>query len=325
MTNPNQQKMDYGVDVVDNIKDPIKKTPAILGEWLRRAELHMLYAPRGAGKTYISMLFATALASGNNLFNWQNTGKYKVLYFDGEMGQNNTLRRFREIELNNHFKDATQSGNLTCCCYDNFPETVMLNLSARHDQAKYNHIIKHYKPDVIFFDNLNTCSGALDNKDNDFEVWKRIQKYILMLKSKGITVFLIHHAGKSGLQLGTIQRENIMDSIIKLSHSQIKKDDYPTNIELEFEKERHFSKFDAPSLLVSFNIKKDFDGDSIFKFDYSELSDARIEYISLLSAQGFNDRQIKEHLNISSFTFQKLKNQSSIILHNEEEIRDDIF
>ena len=43
-----------------------------------------------------------------------------------------------------------------------------------------------------------------------------MQARLLDLRRRGITVLLIHHAGKSGDQRGTSAREDIMDTVISL-------------------------------------------------------------------------------------------------------------
>ena len=43
-----------------------------------------------------------------------------------------------------------------------------------------------------------------------------MQAWLLELRRRGMTVLLIHHAGKSGDQRGTSAREDIMDTVISL-------------------------------------------------------------------------------------------------------------
>lgn len=47
--------------------------------------LAMLYAPRGIGKTLLSLSIGLAVASGSPLLRWRAPRQRRVLYVDGEM------------------------------------------------------------------------------------------------------------------------------------------------------------------------------------------------------------------------------------------------
>ena len=57
----------------------------LLNPWLPRAGAAMLYAPRGIGKTYLSLSIAYAVASGGVCLRWQASKPARVLFIDGEM------------------------------------------------------------------------------------------------------------------------------------------------------------------------------------------------------------------------------------------------
>jgi RimJ/RimL family protein N-acetyltransferase len=59
------------------------------------------------------------------------------------------------------------------------------------------------------------CRVSEENEAGD---WVPIQSWILSLRRRGITVLLLHHAGKSGAQRGTLRREDLLDVVIKLKH-----------------------------------------------------------------------------------------------------------
>jgi hypothetical protein len=57
----------------------------ILDPWLPTQGLAMIYAPRGVGKTHVSLGIAYAVASGSRFLRWQAPKPRGVLFIDGEM------------------------------------------------------------------------------------------------------------------------------------------------------------------------------------------------------------------------------------------------
>ena len=68
--------------------------------------------------------------------------------------------------------------------------------------------------DMVVLDNIATLCRT--GKENESQSWQVMQSWLLELRRRGITVLLIHHAGKSGDQRGTSAREDIMDTVISL-------------------------------------------------------------------------------------------------------------
>ena len=68
--------------------------------------------------------------------------------------------------------------------------------------------------DMVVLDNIATLCRT--GKENESQSWQTMQAWLLELRRRGMTVLLIHHAGKSGDQRGTSAREDIMDTVISL-------------------------------------------------------------------------------------------------------------
>ena len=61
--------------------------------------------------------------------------------------------------------------------------------------------------DMVVLDNIATLCRT--GKENESQSWQTMQAWLLELRRRGMTVLLIHHAGKSGDQRGTSAREDI--------------------------------------------------------------------------------------------------------------------
>jgi putative DNA primase/helicase len=68
--------------------------------------------------------------------------------------------------------------------------------------------------DLLILDNLSSLIAVI--RDNDQESWTTIQQWLLRLRRRGISVLLVHHAGKAGEQRGTSRREDVLDTSISL-------------------------------------------------------------------------------------------------------------
>ena len=69
----------------------------LLDPILPERSLAMLYAPRGIGKTLLSLSIGLAIASGSSLLRWNAPRQRRVLYVDGEMPLVELQERLRAI------------------------------------------------------------------------------------------------------------------------------------------------------------------------------------------------------------------------------------
>lgn len=229
-----------------------EKTP-ILHPWLNTGELVLLFAPRGTGKTYVSLALASALSVGEPFLGWVNNRKWKTYYIDGEMGRRNLATRLKQIAGREQSKFA--NAWLRLFTFENCENETMWNMSMPGDQMKYSELIKD--AEVVIIDNLLSCSTPVDGRDDDLRQWQRLQPWLVKLRAEGKTVILIHHAGKSGEQLGTSARENIVDTIISLKDSKLEQPDHGQAFELYYEKTRNFYGKDKKPLFVEYTMHED--------------------------------------------------------------------
>src|SRR5262249_2885572 len=68
--------------------------------------------------------------------------------------------------------------------------------------------------ELLILDNLSSLTVGV--RENDGDAWAQIQDWLLRLRRRGISVLIIHHAGKHGGQRGTSRREDVLDTSFSL-------------------------------------------------------------------------------------------------------------
>ncbi len=170
----------------------------------------ILYAPRGVGKTFAALSVAVAVASGGEVFNWRAPRPKKALYVDGEMPATSMKSRLSSI-IGGMSAPPQALKNLSLITPDLQP-CAMPDLSTLSGQSMLEPFLKGV--DMLVLDNISTLCRT--GKENEAQSWQSMQAWLLDLRRRGITVLLVHHAGKSGDQRGTSAKEDIMDTVISL-------------------------------------------------------------------------------------------------------------
>src|SRR4029077_4215985 len=65
----------------------------IIDDWFKEGDLGFIFAYRGAGKTWLTLDLAIAIADGGKCGSWQVNGKWPLLYIDGEMSHDDDKNR----------------------------------------------------------------------------------------------------------------------------------------------------------------------------------------------------------------------------------------
>ncbi|MES2507058.1 MAG: AAA family ATPase [Verrucomicrobiota bacterium] len=181
--------------------------PAVLGAWMRQGDLGYLFAPRGAGKSWMAMLIARAVATGQPLGEWPaGQAALPVCYFDAEMNLPDVQARVRSIGL----------------AVPRFHLISNELLFQRHGRGiniacpTYQAALTRYLPDGCLFiiDNLSTSQLGMAENDND--AFDDIRDWLLALRHRAITVLIVHHAGRNGLMRGSSRREDMAHWILSL-------------------------------------------------------------------------------------------------------------
>ena len=186
---------------------PIPKREAILGDWFKQGDLGFVFAPRGLGKTWLSLGIATAISSGSKCGPWAALSARKVLYVDGEMPCESIRERTEGM-------GGTE--NLTVLNHEALFHLTgkSLNLADLTTQNALTEKMVADGTEVVILDNLSCLFSGIN--ENEADAWEPILRWLLVLRRHRIAVVIVAHAGRNGAMRGTSRREDHAFWIIRL-------------------------------------------------------------------------------------------------------------
>ena len=193
--------------------------------------LAMLYAARGIGKTHVAVGVSFAVATGRTFLKWTAPKARRVLHCDGEMAAGDLRERFQQLMRANG--DAPARGMLGVLTAD-LIENGIGNLGSPRVQAELEPWLDGIE--LLVLDNLSSLTAVI--RDNDAESWNPIQEWLLRLRRRGVSVLIVHHAGKGGEQRGTSRREDVLDTSVSLRRPSDYTAEEGARFEVHFEKAR---------------------------------------------------------------------------------------
>ena len=203
----------------------------LLNPILPERSLAMLYAPRGVGKTMLSLSIGLAVASGSRLLRWNAPRPRRVLYVDGEMPLVSLQERLRTISIG--LDAGIPDDAFRILAADNTENG--LSLGSEEGQKAIEPLLGDV--DLLILDNLSTlCTTGSESAS---EAWVPMQNWLIGLRRKGIAVLLVHHAGTNGRQRGTSRREDALDTVIALRRPEDYLPEHGARFEVHFEKLRN--------------------------------------------------------------------------------------
>jgi hypothetical protein len=208
-----QKLRDFVVTAPDLIGLDVPDRQHLIEPFIVEGGLHMLYAERGLGKTWLALKLALSVAAGTAFFTYEVPGARQVLYVDGEMSLGELKDRIAKLAPSPPTTLRLLPSELL------FREARPLNINGEEDQGRIIELIDRLeaegaKPALIVFDNLSSLSAGGDENDNT--ALDSLLRWLVFLRHKGIAVLLVHHAGKSGDQRGASRREDLLDTSIRL-------------------------------------------------------------------------------------------------------------
>jgi putative DNA primase/helicase len=286
------------LNVIDFLSREIPPREMLLAPILPTQGLLMLYSWRGVGKTHTAIGMAYAVASGGSFLRWKAPTARRVLYLDGEMPAGVMQERIAAAAEASVTEPPTPD-HLRIITPDIQPDG-MPNLATEDGRAAVEEWIVD-GCDLLVLDNISTLCRL--GKENESESWEPMQTWLLDLRRRGISVLLVHHAGKGGTQRGTSKREDILDTVINLRRP----DDYnPTEgarFEIHLDKSR--GVFGAEALPFEARLEAR-DGAAAF-WTMRNIDDVTLARASALFAEGSTVRDVAEELSISRSAAGRLK------------------
>jgi AAA domain len=209
---------------------------------VQEATLGMIHAGAGVGKTNFSLWLAMAVASGSGFLKWEGHVAGKVLYVDSEMTTPIIKQRIKTLMQSSSFD--FKPDYFEFASPDQFTANCIPDISSPEGSAWLKR--EAADRDVIILDNYGGVTAIGDR--NELDVWMRVQRLIIDLRSQGKCVIIIHHSGKAGQQLGTSKKEQPLDWVIHLRRPADYSMEDGSRFDLIFEKARNFSGKHAESL-----------------------------------------------------------------------------
>jgi putative DNA primase/helicase len=281
----------------------------LLNPILPERSLAMLYAPRGIGKTLLSVSIGLAAASGTPMLRWSAPRQRRVLYVDGEMPLVSLQERIRAIsiglgaEIPNHgFRilaaDHTESG---------------ISLGSEDGQSAMEPLL--HDIDLLILDNLSTLCTTGSESASD--AWVPMQNWLLGLRRKGKAVLLVHHAGTNGRQRGTSRREDALDTVIALRRPGDYSPEQGARFEVHFEKLRNRVDADGAAPFeakLESSPSQSFDG---LHWSARDLRPPLLDQAIELFQDGLTVRQVAAALRVSKTEAGRLRLRASGSLETE--------
>lgn len=275
----------------------IKQREMLLDPILPEKGLAMLYAARGTGKTHVALGIAHAVASGSEFLRWRAPKPRRVLLIDGEMPAAALQERLASIVAGSP-NVSFDPANIKILAGDLVDAGGIGNLASPDVQRELDQWLQGI--DLLVLDNLSSLTAVI--RDNEAESWGPIQEWLLRLRRRGISVLIVHHAGKGGQQRGTSRREDVLDTSISLRHAA----DYsPTDgakFEIHLEKARGVHGDAAKPFEAKLETR-----DGVAVWTTRELEDANRARVEALLEDGLSVRDIADETGISKSKVQRIK------------------
>lgn len=287
------QKILKALNIKDLLALEVPPRGIVLGPILPEQGLVMIHAPRGIGKTHVSLLIAYTVASGSEMFDgrWKSDAPQKVLFVDGEMPLSVIQERLAKI-VNSSDCELALLNNLRVITPD-IQIQSLLDLSTPRGQAAIEEHLEGVN--LLILDNYSSLCRT--GRENEAESWLPFQEWFLKLRRRGLSVLLIHHSNKAGTQRGTSRKEDLLDTVITLK----KPEDYDSRegarFEVHYEKARGFYGQEALPFEAQLQ-----ETDGKYTWEIKNLDERQLDKVVDLKKTGLTQREIAQETGLSLST-----------------------
>jgi hypothetical protein len=265
-------------------------------DWLPERGLVMGYGPRGAGKTMFMLGLTVGLTTGKPFLKWPINHQAGVLYVDGEMPlvelRERTVALAQAIPQQLYFL----TGEVV---YQKL--SVDLTLTSKEARTAIEHILDaNPSIRVVILDNISCLFvGISEDKKQD---WEPIGAWLVRLRHRGITVVLVHHAGKGGQQRGTSGREDALDAVLSLEYPQGYRPEDGCHFILRFQKSRSVKGEAVSALDVRLEEKK-----GVPTWTYRPFEESARERVEQMLNDGMSPAEIATELGVTRSCAYRIK------------------
>jgi putative DNA primase/helicase len=257
----------------------------------------MLYAARGTGKTHVALGIAFAVATGTAFLKWRAPKPRRVLLIDGEMPAAALQERLAGIVAGNP-QAVVDSDCIKILAGDLIEEGGIGNLASPEVQAELEPWLEGIE--LLVLDNLSSLTAVI--RDNDAESWGPIQNWLLRLRRRGISVLIVHHAGKGGQQRGTSRREDVLDTSISLRRPSDYDPTQGARFEVHLEKARGVLGEAAKAFEAKLEVH-----DGIAIWTTADIEDSNRARVLAMLDDGLSIRDIADETGIPRSTVHRIK------------------
>jgi len=276
------------------------------------SDIILQWGAPGSGKSLISQYLCLCLSAGVDFAHYHVSEPQKVLLLDAEMNPRSLQTRFQS-QVEGILSGSPQKEELIKRINENF--VIVSHYDQPEGLAPLNHpdgrdwyldLVERVQPTFICWDNLlNLCAFEDNNSAEEFVA--TINPLLLKMRAENRTTMMLHHAGKSGQQLGSVSKEILLDVSIKISVVEedeiddgsmgFGNSDYETSFVWKFKKGRHIYGHDVADINWKYSngllIKEKTDRET------------RVEKVIKMKNEGLSNRQISKDLKVSSTTIDK--------------------
>ena len=292
------------LDIADLLKMEFPPIEFLLEPWLCKQHLSMIHAWRGVGKTHFALGVAYAVASGGNFLKWKAEKPWRVVYIDGETAGAAIKDRLTAILDSTPENEKPPEGYFRIITPDAQP-FALPDLSTKAGQMLLAPYIAD--ADLIVVDNLSCLMRS--GNENEAESWVPIAEWALDLRRQGKAILFVAHDGKSKTQRGTSKKEDIMDVVIQLEHSNGYKAEQGAAFGVKFRKSRHLQGDDAQDIEAT--LIKDGQGKQAWTWQTAEACAAKRIIALHKECPYLNQTQIAEEIGCNRSTVSRALKETS--------------
>lgn len=264
-------------------REPLLVTKGTGATVIYKQSLNQIFASRGVGKTFVATAMAGALSKGEEFLCWKATRPVKVMYVEGELPASQYRDRLKMLVK------GVDPGYFKSVILDLQSNNYIPALSIPEGRA----LVEEALGDTEYLV-LDSVSTLVRISTNEEENWLGFLEWLMMLRSKGLTVMVLQHAGKTGLQRGHSRSEDNLDLSINLKHPEEYSHGEGLRAELRFDKVRGYVP-DGDEIDISLE-------NEVWTWNFMRSEKTRKIEDFIKQNPGLSDREAAKKLGVSHMT-----------------------